>query len=534
MAVDGALLEVLAVGAAGLALSVGIEHFLLSRPSLLRCTGAWGAHMGLWWAAYALLVVLTGRPWCAMAATSAILVTLVLVNNAKQKNLREPFLFQDYDYFLDTLRFPRLFLPFLGLKSFCLAAVFFVSAVAGFWAEVPPASRFKLQGQLGGALLLLACAAALLWRTKRNPLAATFDPEQDLRNVGLLSSLWAYAMASRALPKACSPFGRVAAAVPGGMPHLVAVQSESFFDARSLFAGIRPDVLHVFDSLRAEAAVHGPLTVPAWGANTVRTEFSFLTGIAAARLGVHRFNPYQAVARGWAVWSLPLFLKKLGYRAICIHPYWARFYGRDRVLRQLGFDDFMDIRAFAGSRREGSYVGDMAVGERLLQALRQATCPTFVFAITMENHGPLHLEPPRPEMAEELYASLPPQGCDELGAYLRHLRNADHMLGMLRGALQNSGTPASLCFYGDHVPIMPSAYKVLKAPAGLVPYFCWSNQGARAAAPHEGKAAAFATGLSGRERPLAVHDLALTWLESMAMIAEADNPLNARPSQAPQ
>lgn len=530
MGVDGALLQVLAVGAVGLAFSAGIERFLLPRPRLRRPAGAWGAHLGLWCAAYALLVLLMGRPWCAMAATSAMLATLVLVNNAKQKNLREPFLFQDYDYFLDTLRFPRLFLPFMGLKSFCLAAGFFILAVLGFLQELPPSSRFAPDGQLGGALMLLACAALLLWRAKRLPAAATFEPEEDLRRLGLLPSLWAYGMASRTLPKARSPFGHVAAAVKGDMPHLVAIQSESFFDARSLFAGIRPDVLRTFDGLRKEADAHGPLTVPAWGANTVRTEFSFLTGIAAARLGVHRFNPYQTVARGWTVRPLPLFLKNLGYRTLCIHPYWARFYGRDRVLRQLGFNDFMDIRAFAGSRREGSYVGDMAVGERILQALRQATCPTFVFAITMENHGPLHLEPPRPEAAKEFYASLPPEGCDELGVYLRHLRNADSMLRMLHGALRATDYPTSLCFYGDHVPIMPSAYKALKAPDGMVPYFCWNNQCMRDAAPHAAGAAPCATCAPGGERPLAVHDLALTWLGTMGMIAKTHKLPGVRPA----
>lgn len=521
MDVDGALLRTLAAGALGLALSAGIERFLLPRPFLLRPKAAWGTHVGLWCAAYALLVLLMGRPWCAMAAASAMLVTLVLVNNAKQKNLREPFLFQDYDYFLDTLRFPRLFLPFLGLKSFCLAAAFFALALAGVLRETPPPSRFDPYGQLGGVLILLAVAVLLLWRAKRRPPAAGFEPEEDLRNLGLLPTLWAYAVASRALPDAASPFVGASAPARHCAPHLVAIQSESFFDARSFFAGIRPDVLRSFDMLRAEADIHGPLTVPAWGANTVRTEFSFLTGIEARLMGVHRFNPYQTVARGWAVDSLPLFLKKLGYRTICIHPYWARFYGRDRVLRQLGFDMFLDISAFDGAQRAGSYVSDEEVGKRIMHVLREATCPTFIFAITMENHGPLHLDPFRLERAENLYSFPPPDGCDELGTYLRHLRNADGMLHLLRTALDQAIFPASLCFYGDHVPIMPSAYNVLEAPAGIVPYLCWSNQGARDAAPRGGKSAASAADATGEKRPLAVHDLAPAWLKSMEMLPKA-------------
>lgn len=528
MDVDSALLQVLAVGAAGLVLSVVIERFLLPRPSLLRTTGAWGAHVGLWCGAYALLVLLTGRPWCAMAATSAMLVTLVLVNNAKQKNLREPFLFQDYDYFLDTLRFPRLFLPFLGLKSFCLAAAFFVLALAGVLREVPPPSRFDPYGQLGGVLILLTVAVLLLWRGKRRPPAAGFEPEEDLRNLGLLPALWTYAVASRTLPDVASPLGRILAPKRHCAPHLVAIQSESFFDARTLFAGIRPSVLRSFDTMRARADIQGPLTVPAWGANTVRTEFSFLTGIPAPCMGAHRFNPYQTVARGWAVQSLPLFLKSLGYRTVCIHPYWARFYGRDRVLRQLGFDAFLDISAFAGAKRAGSYVGDREVGERIIQVLRQAVCPTFVFAITMENHGPLHLDPLRLETTEEFYSFSPPDGCDELGIYLRHLHNADGMLHLLHTALQRAAFPASLCFYGDHVPIMPSAYKVLTEPAGIVPYLCWSNQYARNVIPRNRERGEGTMGMGGLERPLAVHDLALTWLESVKLAVRDSQDISFR------
>lgn len=511
MDVDNGLVQVLAVGAAGLALSVGIEHFLLPRPSLVRPKEAWGAHVGLWCAAYVVLVLLLGRPWCAMAATSAMLVTLVLVNNAKQKSLREPFLFQDYDYFLDTLRFPRLFLPFLGVKSFCLAAAFFVLAAAGFLWETPPPSRFDPYGQLGGVGILLIVAVLLLCWAHRSPPAVVLDPEEDLRNLGLLPFLWAYAVASRVLPPAVSSFGRAVTAVRHSTPHLVAIQSESFFDARSLFAGVRPEILRTFDMLRATADAAGPLTVPAWGANTVRTEFSFLTGIPACQLGVHRFNPYQTVTRGWAVQSLPLFLKRLGYHTVCIHPYWAQFYGRNRVLRQLGFDTFMDISTFAGARREGSYVGDMEVGKRILHVLQQASCPTFVFAITMENHGPLHLESPHPEAATGLYSCPPPEGCDELTAYLRHLYNADSMLGMLHETLRTVAYPLSLCFYGDHVPIMPSAYKVLAEPEGVVPYFCWCNHNANKI-PKKGIVGGGNVDVDYAKLPLEVHDLALTWL----------------------
>src|SRR5690606_42045984 len=70
----------------------------------------------------------------------------------------------------------------------------------------------------------------------------------------------------------------------------------------------------------------------------------------------------------------------------------------------------------------------------------------------------------------------PPAGCDDLTIYLRHLRNADSMVAQLRHTLENCDRAASLCWYGDHVPIMPTVYDIFGAPEGEVDYVCWSNQ----------------------------------------------------------
>jgi phosphoglycerol transferase MdoB-like AlkP superfamily enzyme len=336
-----------------------------------------------------------------------------------------------------------------------------------------------LNGQLGGILIVLGVAAFLLWRASRRDLPVSSSSEHDLRVLGLLAYLWAYGRAERIPPDLRSPFDAADIWVPkpNPLPHLVAVQFESFFDARTLYSGIRTDILAGFDAIRAESSGHGALAVSAWGGNTVRAEFAFLTGVNEDNLGVHRFNPYRSIARArYAVSSLPMFLKRLGYRTICIHPYWARFYFRDRVFRQLGFDEFLDIKSFAGARRYGPYVADTEVGEKIIRVLRKAVAPTFVFAITMESHGPLHLERVQPSDVAELYTTPPPPGCDVLTIYLRHLRNTDETLRSLHSAFMTLNAPVEFCCFGDHVPIMPEAYTILGSPEGTVPYLWWSNQ----------------------------------------------------------
>ncbi|MEF3193785.1 MAG: hypothetical protein K6346_06200, partial [Halothiobacillaceae bacterium] len=99
MLIDAAFVAVLAASLVGLALSVAIERLMTPRPPLARPWAAWALHGGLWLSTHAVLTLALGRPWFAAAALSAFLLMLVLVNNAKVKALREPFVFQDYEYF---------------------------------------------------------------------------------------------------------------------------------------------------------------------------------------------------------------------------------------------------------------------------------------------------------------------------------------------------------------------------------------------------------------------------------------------------
>lgn len=504
MVPESEFISILAALLTGLMLSVGIEQFMIPRPPLRRHWAAWALHGGLWLLAYALIVLLLGRPWFSAAVVSAFLLMLVLVNNAKVNALYEPFVFQDYEYFTDAIRHPRLYIPFLGWGKFLGSATGFVLAVAiGFWGESTPAQRWMLSGQLGAIVVIFFLGLLLLLAGRQKKLPVSFNPERDVCALGLLASLWRYAEEERAPLAAVSPFGfHVHRKSDNDLPHLVAVQSESFFDPRSLYPGIFSGMLAEFDRLKGDAVAYGKLKVPAWGANTVRTEFAFLSGIGDDKLGVHRFNPYRAIAAASDVSSLAAYLKCLGYRTICIHPYPASFYRRNRVYPRLDFDEFMDIRTFDRMQRYGPYISDAAVTAKIMDVLTKAREPVFIFAITMENHGPLHLERVAPSDINELYSVPPPPGCDDLTIYLRHIRTADRMVADLRRGLEQCERPASLCWYGDHVPIMPVVYKIFGKPGRDVEYVCWSNQ-------HK---------MQSRHHNLDANDLAVHWLRAIDLI----------------
>lgn len=464
----------------GLALSFLIEHWVQPRPlpCWRRPLAASAIHAALWLLLFCFELAVFHRPWFAMAIVSAFQLFIVLVNNAKFHSLREPFIYQDFEYFLDALKHPRLYLPFLGtVRTVIAVAGFGLAFYSGLRLEPAlsaqtPLTEFFLMGAT-----VAGFAGTLLWWGAGQNLPVTFAPQTDLRQLGLLTSLWRYAQEERqrpalpAVPRAQS----LAPAEGVDLPHLVVVQSESFFDARRLFGGIRPQVLQAFDAMKASAACQGQVEVAAWGANTVRTEFAFLSGLSPAALGVHRFNPYRKLARQ-GVPTIARDLQRLGYRTVCVHPYFSSFYGRDAVFPQLGFDEFVDIESFKDVENTGPYIGDIALARKVCTLLQESSHqPVFVFVISMENHGPLHLEKPHSQDQAQLYSSPPPSGCDDLTIYLRHLGNADRMAAMLRVQLQAMPTPSWLCWYGDHVPIMPKVYSALPAPDGKTDYLIWRN-----------------------------------------------------------
>jgi phosphoglycerol transferase MdoB-like AlkP superfamily enzyme len=137
----------------------------------------------------------------------------------------------------------------------------------------------------------------------------------------------------------------------------------------------------------------------------------------------------------------------------------------------LGFDRFVDLREFRGAQKAGPYLSDATVTDKLLLELETAEEPAFFFVITMENHGPLHLESVADEDIRDLYDAAPPAGCQDLTVYLRHLRNADRQLGRLRAHLRTRTRPTILCFYGEHLPSMPEVYDDLGLPDGRTDFF---------------------------------------------------------------
>jgi hypothetical protein len=441
-------------------------------------------HIGGFFALLTFEMILFRRPWFAVGNVLALHALVIVVNNAKYHSMREPFLVHDFEYFTDAIKHPRLYLPFFGVGKAIAATIGFIAVLGlGIYWETP------LYDQPGVTLtdtyftivaLFVAAAISIRVGMRYQVKGLSLNPETDYQRLGFVGFLWHYGLL-HICTKTTTERAEWAHSIESPvhsqhLPNLVVVQSESFFDPRAEYPNLLdPSILSHFDQTCHEAYGYGALTVPAWGANTIRTESAFLTGHAAKQFGVHQFSPYRHLMKSPKT-TLAHALKALGYRTVCVHPYPASFYLRDQLYPKMGFDEFIDITAFTEADKVGQYTGDVPLTEKVLTLLEPSDAPVFVFVITMENHGPLHLEKPDVEDQNAFYVDTQPAECDDLTVYAKHLQNADRMIEMLTTSLSHSDRGGVLAWYGDHVPIMADVYRTLGAPSGETRYFLWSDQ----------------------------------------------------------
>jgi phosphoglycerol transferase MdoB-like AlkP superfamily enzyme len=217
--------------------------------------------------------------------------------------------------------------------------------------------------------------------------------------------------------------------------------------------------------------------VPAWGANTMRAEFAVLTGVPESDLGYDRFNPYYALARR-PIESQVWRLRRAGYRTVCLHPFDRRFFRRDLAMPALGFERFLGRETLGGARRP-PYRADPEFADDILRILQESGPRTFIFAITMGNHGPwLPRGLPIDPAVSGLFDPADVAGGASLQRYLDGLRRSDEMLRVLLAGLAERSPAALLAVYGDHLPSLGDAFAHFGFAESSSDYAIWPGAGA--------------------------------------------------------
>lgn len=390
---------------------------------------------------------LSWRPFHAAFVSVATAFLFGAGSAMKARILGEPVVFSDFALVKLAIRHPRLYYAEKLGEPRALGVFAAIAVATVVWFALEP----SILPPGGWALLLLpplVCAAAV-WalRSPAASRAATAlvgerpDLDADVARFGLGATMTLHWLAWRRQERPSAAARDAIASAPvlragHGPDVVIAIQCESFVDIAA--RGVPGPDLPAYRGLARESVGWGRCRVPAEGAYTMRAEFGFLTAIPLHAVGFDVFDPY-ITARAYAGASIARRMKDAGRETLFVHPYDRRFFARDELTPDLGFDRFIDQSAFSSADRFGPYVGDAAVAEAILKEVEAARKPLFVFAVTIENHGPWGR------------GRLP--GIDDPAAqYARHLENSDGMMGRIAEALRARPGGGTLCVYGDHAP----------------------------------------------------------------------------------
>lgn len=241
---------------------------------------------------------------------------------------------------------------------------------------------------------------------------------------------------------------------------VVVVLSESFFDARILDGvSFSKNPLPNYDRLLTHPrCCSGSVVTTAIGGGTIRPEFSLLTGMTMDYVPSVP-TPYRYITR-----PVPTYVsnyQSMGYDTIAMHPYNKQFYSRQQAYGYMGFDNFWGQDEIAGTIY-AEYKRGFVTDESTLRAIRHymdhATRPTFLFAITMQNHQPYSGIDPALIQVEVSSDRLSPPALTALTTYTQGLYDADKMLGDLVAWIDRRERPTVLVFFGDHMPTLGDNY----------------------------------------------------------------------------
>ena len=262
-----------------------------------------------------------------------------------------------------------------------------------------------------------------------------------------------------------------------GMPNIIFVQLESFFDPYTV-SGLEfsQDPIPFYREL-TENYTTGCLYVPSVGAGTANTEFEILTGMNLDFFGPGEY-PYKTILKSTTCESIANNLKALGYTAHAIHNNDGTFYDRHIVFSQLGFDTFTPIEYMYDVERNvnGFARDEILVGE-ILKAMDSTQGEDVIYAISVQAHGEYPSQ--RLDDEEPIFIRYTDLSMEYAWSYyVNQIAEDDLFVRDLVKALEERGEPVLLVLYGDHLPYMN--LKTEDVEGGVLTateYVIWDNIG---------------------------------------------------------
>lgn len=442
---------------------------------------------------------LTGRAWLALVIEVVLLGALAYADHMKVFFLDTNLVYADFTVIGGLLNDPQLVLGFLhpSVKLVAAGGAVLLAAGAAWWfsrRQRPSHWAFRC-----GCVAVAVLAAIVCWNRRApdvvRPLGwEVFQQVVGARHVGIAGNILLGRMTARNVkrppdPQAIRAFWNeplvrkaqqhLDADGTGLRPDIVIIQSESLFEPSQLCGFADKPVLQRIAAVAP--SLPGNLHVPVFGGHTLQTEFETISGAPISYYPGSQFAYYELVDH--PIDALPRVLHRLGYTTVAMHPNRRGFWRRDTAMPEMGFGTFQDIGSFLYPRdfSERGHVTDAALTRAILSELDAATGPTFVMAVSMDNHGPWGQFAPKDDSQLGLPEKVTGEARAELADYVAHAIDADKAYGFLLDALKRRARPAIVLFYGDHLPALPPVYGQLCFKDGkpphkhLPPYRLWAN-----------------------------------------------------------
>ena len=261
-------------------------------------------------------------------------------------------------------------------------------------------------------------------------------------------------------------------------PNIIFIQLESLFDIGELNdVEFSDDVLPNINALQEKGG--GLFEVPVIGAGTVNTEFEVLTGMNMDDFGAGEY-PFKTILKETTTESLAYNLKSYGYAAHALHNNTGKFYSRDVVYANLGFDDFTSVEYMQNYEKTlMGWAKDYVLTDYILDCMNQTEEQDLIYTISVQGHGGYNVTDGYEKHVT--VTSIAPEKeayKDQIEYYANMIWEMDEFVGQLIDALKEQDEDVILVMYGDHLPSLDIQQDELDGRSIYqTDYVIWNNCG---------------------------------------------------------
>ena len=192
--------------------------------------------------------------------------------------------------------------------------------------------------------------------------------------------------------------------------------------------------------------IYGKDYVSVYGAGTSNSEFEAMTG-NTMKFFPSGSNVYQQFMHD-STFSLPSYLKGLGYSTVAVHPSSGQNWNRTNTYKSMKFDRFITIQDFKNPEYV-RYISDKESYKKVIELYeeKEKDTPFYCFDMTIQNHGG-YLTNTNWENPVYVKGSY----YQEAKEFLSATKVSDDAFKYLIDYFEKQEEPTIICMFGDHQP----------------------------------------------------------------------------------